>query len=257
MSGAGLYAQLKTAKIISTFDKDEHYIYTVYCREKYETTFILPQERHIKKIVTGDPDEWEIVGKYGGRFVSVKPLQAATQTSLTIITQSLKVYKFNIVNINTVQEAEYDVMAIVEIREKNTSMEVVGRDGQPAEESKHRDEENPGDRRQIEKKKEEMLIKLNYGYKWKDKHFAIENVYDDGIFTYIVMPRTKEFPAVYVSPGKKIKAKTLEPIKYVVKPGMIVIHRLTGGKERFLLRVGSEKNRKEAHIYRKKKKKRR
>ena len=254
VSYVSLFGQLKTAKLISTFDDNEkNYIDTVYCREKYETTFILPPDRQIKKVVTGDPDEWEIVGKYGGRIVSVKPMQAATQTSLTIVTQSLKIYKFNIVNINTVPNPEFDVMAIVEIREKNTTMEVISRDEQPTDELKHREEESLSDRRRIEQKKEQMLIKLNYDYKWKDKHFAIENVYDDGIFTYIVMPGTKEFPAVYISAVKKIKSKSLEPIKYVVKPGMIVLHRVIGGKERILLRVGSEKDRKEAHIYRKKK----
>lgn len=253
-SGICLFAQLKTAKLISTFDeKDKHYIDTVYCREKYETTFILPSNRTIKKVVTGDPDEWEIVGKYGGRIVSVKPLMEAGQTSLTIVAQNLKVYKFNIVNIDTVENPGYDVIAIVEIREKNTTMEVIKRDNCPGDELKHRDEENLSDRRQIEQKKEEMLIKLNYDYRWKDKYFDVENVYDDGIFTYIVMPGTREFPAVYISAGKKSKRKSLEPIKYVVKPGMIVIHRIIEDKERILLRLGSEKGRKESHITRKKK----
>jgi type IV secretory pathway VirB9-like protein len=254
MCGVGLFSQLKTAKLIATFDdKDKNYIDTVYCREKYETTFILPPERQIKKVVTGDPDEWEIVGKYGGRIVSVKPMQGATQTSLTIVTRSMKIYKFNIVNIDTVRNPGYDVMAIVEIREKNTTMEVISRGDNPVDEIKHRDEEILNDRRKLEQKKEQMLIKLNYNYKWKEKHFEIENVYDDGIFTYIVMPGTREIPAVYISAGKKSKSKSLEPIKYVVKPGLIVIHRVIEGKERILLRLGSEKDRKEAQIYRKKK----
>jgi type IV secretory pathway VirB9-like protein len=252
--GSSLFAQLKTAKLISTFDeKDKHYIDTVYCKEKYETTFILPPGRAIKKVVTGDPDEWEIVGKYGGRIVSVKPLQEAGQTSLTIITGSLRIYKFNIVNIDTVQNPGFDVMAIVEIKEKNSTMEVIKREAQTGDDLKLWDEQHHKDKRLIEQKKEELLLKLNYDYRWKDKYFEVENVYDDGIFTYIVMTKTKEFPAVYISSGKKGKKKSIEPIKYVVKPGMIVIHRIIESKENILLRLGSEKDKKEADIYRKKK----
>ncbi len=256
-AGVAVVSQLKTAKLISTFDdKDKHYIDTVYCREKYETTFIIPPNRKIKKVVTGDPDEWEIAGKYGGRIVSVKPLQEAGQTSLTIITQSLKVYKFNIVNIMAVKNPGFDVIAIVEIREKSSAMEVITRESAAVDEIKHRAEEGFSDRRYVEKKKEETIINLNYDYRWKDKYFAIENVYDDGIFTYIVMTRTQEFPAVYISKGKKKKRKNLEPIKYVVKSGLIVIHRILPGKEIFVLRVGSGRDRKESTIYRKKRRKR-
>lgn len=252
--GVSLFPQLKTAKLISTFDdKDKNYIDTVCCREKYETTFILPPERKIKKVVTGDPDEWEIVGRYGGRIVSVKPMQEADQTSLTIVTQSMKVYKFNIVNIKTVPDPGYDVIAIVEIRDKHSTMEVITRGDQTGEDFRRRDEESLEDRRNIEKKKEEMLIKLNYDYKWKDKYFDVENVYDDGIFTYIVMPENREFPAVYISRDKKGKKKSIEPIKYVVKPGMVVIHRIIEGKERIILKLGEKKDKKESSIYRKKK----
>ncbi len=260
------YGQLKTAKLIATFDgKDKHYIDTVYCREKYETTFILPTDRKIGKAITGDPAEWEIEGKYGGRIISVKPLDGASHTSLTIITQSMQVYKFNIVNILTVENPGYDVIAIVEIREKNATMEVIGT---PLDQSggggsalplakKATETTAPltGNRDQYaEKKKEETLRNLDYGYRWKGKEFAIDNVYDDGLFTYIVMPQAREFPAVYVSSGGKKKTKYLEPIQYVVKPGLIVIHRLIRQKETFILRLGTrkDKNQKESVIYRKK-----
>ena len=65
-----LFSQLKTAKLISTFDdKDKHYIDTVYCREKYETTFILsPQaddatfDRQIQSVS-------DLISKYGGNVL--------------------------------------------------------------------------------------------------------------------------------------------------------------------------------------------
>lgn len=251
---AALYGQLKTAKMICTFDdKDRSFIDTVYCREKYETTFILPPGRAIKKAVTGDPDEWEIIGNYGGRIVSVKPLPAANQTSLTIVTQCMRVYKFNIINIKIIENPEFDVIAIVEIREKNTSMEVIKKFDTVGEETGNLDEDtNLTDRREIENKKEEVLINLNYDYKVDGKYFDIENVYDDGIFTYIIAPDSRECPAVYIT-KKKNKKDEIEPIKYVVKPGRIVVHRLIDDEEKIVLRAGSGKDKKESRIYRNKK----
>jgi type IV secretory pathway VirB9-like protein len=252
--GAGLYGQLKTAKMVCTFDdKDRSFIDTVYCREKYETTFILPVGKAIKKAVTGDPDEWEIIGNYGGRIVSVKPLPAADQTSLTIVTQCMKVYKFNIINIKIIEKPEFDVIAIVEIRDKNTSMEVIKKDDSLEAEGKLLDEEaHLTDIREIENKKEEILINLDYDYEFERKYFDIENVYDDGIFTYIIAPDNRECPAVYIM-KKKNKKDELEPIKYVVKPGRIVVHRIIGDEEKMVLRSGSGKDKKESIISRKKK----
>lgn len=240
----GLFGQVKTERLVAVFAEGEYrHIYTVYCREKYETTFILPKERAIKEAFSGDPDAWEIVGKYGGRLISVKPLANAGQTSLTIVSQSMTVYKFTLVNIRTAKESGVEVAAIVEIREKTGGMAVIG---QPDE---YETKTQAGDTPFAGPKDEKTLARLNGDYVFHDRYFSVQRVYDDGVFTFIAMPGGRDLPAVYISDKK---GKVLEPVRYVVKPGLLVIHRLIAGNQAILLRSGSGKDKKETRIFRSK-----
>lgn len=247
-----LFCQLKTAKLVATFDeKDKHYIDTVYCKRKYETTFILPEHRKIAQAVVGDPDEWEVLCEPGGRILSVKPLHQAGQTSLTIITRSTRVYKFNIVNIDTVSNPGFDVMAVVQIREQNTSMRVIDKEepkNPPSKETLIRQEQVK--ELEAEKQKEELMSQLNASYVWSDHLFAIERVYDDGIFTYIVMPESREVPQVYRA--RIGKEKIMLPVYTVFRGGTIVLHFLVSKEDMLVLMRASDKKKESnrSYIYR-------
>ena len=90
----------------------------------------------------------------------------------------------------------------------------------------------------IEQKAQQMLFTVNSSYQINDRAFSIDKVVDDGIFTYIRLPKSQERPIVYIS--EKNDQKHLEPVKYTDEGEYYVVHKvLPRGNKRFFLKLGN------------------
>jgi hypothetical protein len=75
-------------------------------------------------------------------------------------------------------------------------------------------------------------------YRVAGNPFRIEKVFDNGIFTYIVLPSSQNRPAMFLNSGKE-----LEPVRYIDKGSYYLVHRvLTGKKECFRLVLGRDES---------------
>ena len=84
--------------------------------------------------------------------------------------------------------------------------------------------------------RQRLLAAANSRYRVKGQAFQIRRVVDDGVFTYLVMPGSRERPAVFR--GRSDKDKELQPVKYVDKGEYYQIHHVLAGGEKFFLKAG-------------------
>jgi type IV secretory pathway VirB9-like protein len=197
-----------------------HKVYDIYARTDYSTTVVLPRGRSVRHVICGDMASWKVISD--GQFVFIKPLRLSIQASLTIVTESSRVYIFNLVEASR-KTSRYEVTAKVVIldREALPSPAVT----QPARQSQPKKPEPVWGRGQLS----------NTRYKVKRNRFKIKKVFDDGVFTYIYLPKGQYRPAVFVlRHGKR------QPVRCMSRGDLIIIHSLVQEKEKLLLVAGNK-----------------
>lgn len=205
--------------------EDTDTIYSVPVQINYATVFELPAGKEIKNIVIGDPNTWRATVDDDGKICFVKPLEQGIRTSLTIVTTDNKILVFNLIE-NTIFP-EKATIAKVKIIMRADEFFI----------SRNRDKAG---KKTIQEKKEAEILqfirKKTKKYRVKNNQFFIENVVDDGVFTYLYVPKAQYRPAVYF---REASGKKLEPVRYVDKGEYFVVHKVLVKKgEIFLLKLG-------------------
>lgn len=190
--------------------------YEINCKKDFITNIILPKNEEISAVVCPDQMDWVVNFKYN--FIVIIPKRKNRITNVTIITKQKKLYVFKL------NENGKEFLEKVYIRECIKDLKKVYR-----KLLKEKIKEN----KYMEKREKEKK------YKIKDKYFKIEKVWDDGIFTYIFLPKSQIRPAVFLSKKRK---KKYEPLKNINRNDSIVIHKILEKKEYFIFKYGNKKS---------------
>jgi type IV secretory pathway VirB9-like protein len=203
-------------------------VYSIATVPKVGTTFRLPEGWKIVDFVVTDTDSFH--AESNGTIGIITALQPNKSTSVTIFTDTDKLFVFNI---NSGDTPFADQLVIIQCSNlqlfKNKVKAETMRVAQDAEQRCSA---------MIEQKAQQMLFTVNSSYQINDRAFSIDKVVDDGIFTYIRLPKSQERPIVYIS--EKNDQKHLEPVKYTDEGEYYVIHKvLPRGNKRFFLKLGN------------------
>lgn len=175
----------------------------------------------ITGVTVGDPGGWDITPLGNRTLLSVKPLEPASRTNMTVIGSSGRVYTFRL-------EAHEGYVS-----DKNITYRVAFRyPGEEAARLAALEEQFPsGDPR-----KPENLIApgdLNFDYAYRgDDDFRPVRAFDDGVKTYFQWPENRRSPAIFI-----VDAEGRESlVNYSVRGGYFVVHSVA---RQFTLRDGS------------------
>jgi type IV secretory pathway VirB9-like protein len=203
-------------------------VYAVTTVPKVGTTFRLPDGWKIADFVVTDTESFH--AESNGTIGIVTALQPNKSTSISIFTDTDKLFVFNINSGNTPVADQLVIIKCSNLQLfKNKVKTEAMRITQDAELRCNTT---------IEQKTQQMLFTINSSYQISDRVFSIDKVVDDGIFTYIRLPKSQERPIVYIS--EKNDQKHLEPVKYTDEGEYYVVHKvLPRGEKRFFLKLGN------------------
>ena len=243
-------AQIRTSAVVFEYEHTD-IIYNIYTQIGFATAIELSEGQSIKHFVIGDPKWWKAESE--GRFSFVRPLETGIQTSLAIITMDGKILVLNLIEISELKKQGNGVELIAKAKLKFINDKFFGeraknhylsKDEKIVEIQKERHKKE-----KIEKLKNDRLIKsklaeerfrfiteLKQNYKIKDKHFSIKSVSDDGIFTYMNVEGSKIRPAVFINRDDD----NLEPVKYIDRNGIYIVHAVLKRNEQFVLKIGKK-----------------
>ncbi len=203
-------------------------VYAVTTVPKVGTTFRLPEGWKITDFVVTDTESFH--AESNGTIGIVTALQPNKSTSVSIFTDTDKLFVFNINSGNTPVADQLVIIKCSNLQLfKNKVKTEAMRVAQDAEQRCNAT---------IEQKTQQILFTVNSSYQINDRAFSIDKVVDDGIFTYIRLPKSQERPVVYIS--EKNDQKHLEPVKYTDEGEYYVVHKvLPRGDKRFFLKLGN------------------
>jgi type IV secretory pathway VirB9-like protein len=205
----------------------QNQVYSIFSKTDYVTTVVLPKKRSAKHVVCGDIKAWSL--QCDGKFIFIKPLRHSLHTSLTIVTDNNRVYIFNLIE-QSLKSRTYEITAKVNIKDEQDNLHL--KRDEPHQFSK---ESNPTfNDYHNHKSRLTTAGAVKVRYRVKKNRFHIEEVYDDGIFTYIYMPHAQVKPAIFIKRGRH-----KEPVKYVDNGDRIVVHGVIHKREKLVLVVGN------------------
>lgn len=195
------------------FSYDANNTYTILARPKSVTDIALHPGENIVALAVGDTTQWVITKTTGHVFI--KPIQADIATTATLVTDQ-RTYQLTLraspENGKFYQRVSWNYPDILifereqrAIAQKRTDTE---RDRLASTIA------SPG----------VSLEKLNWDYKIKgEASFKPQQVFDDGKFTWIMLPKVQEIPAVFMMSGDSSKGELLN---YNIRGQYMVIQRL-------------------------------
>ena len=224
--------------LVCDFDGDNATkIYTVVTAPGVGTTFRLPEGWKITDFVVTDPKVFH--AESNGTIGIVTPLAQDKSTSVSIYTDNDKLFVFYLTS-KPDSGGYVDQLVVVQCnnlqffnQQVRSEARKLAKDQLEAAETRCSasvDEKT----RQL---REQLLFSINNRYEITDRHFSINKVSDDGIFTYVRLARSQDRPVVYV--GESNNQKKLEPVKYTDEGEYYIVHRvLPPGEKRFFLKLG-------------------
>ncbi len=204
------------------------HVYTVTTVPKVGTTFRLPEGWRITDFVVTDTEAFH--AESNGTIGIVTALQPNKSTSVSIFTDTDKLFVFNLKSepgpvADQLVIIKCSNLQLFKTKVKTEAMRVA------ADAEAHCNAT-------IERKTQQMLFTINTNYDIRDSAFSIDKVVDDGIFTYIRLPKSQDRPIVYI--GEKNDQKKLEPVKYTDEGEYYVVHRvLPKGERHFFLKLAN------------------
>lgn len=243
-------AQIRTSAVVFEYEHTD-IIYNIYTKIGFATAIELSEGQSIKHFVIGDPKWWKAESE--GRFSFVRPLETGIQTSLAIITMDGKILVLNLIEISELEKQGNGVELIAKAKLKFVDDKFFGERAKDHYLSKDEQlvevQEEQQKKEKIDSLKQDRLIKakvaeerfrvisnLRQNYKIKDKHFSIESVSDDGIFTYMNVESSRIRPAVFINRDDD----KLEPVKYIDRNGIYIVHAVLKRYEQFVLKLGKK-----------------
>jgi hypothetical protein len=208
---------IRSEVLKADFSLDRTVVYRVLTYPRFFTVIQLPASKRAKHILIGDVDAW--YHQSDRRYITVQPRAHDIMTSLTIITEDDRFYYFHLVSIEeSVREAK--IHSLVEIGDRGGGDFRVPGSGQLG--NVRLCDTGPGD-----------TVRFNHSYRIKHNVFRLQRVYDDGTFTYLEIPAGRELPGIFLK--RRRPKKGIEPVRYVVKAGLVVIHHVLKRGEHFIL----------------------
>jgi len=232
----GAYAAPEPRTQVCDFDgENSSQIYSLVTMPGIGTTFRLPDGVRITDFVITDTKNF--YAESNGVIGIVTPTALDRSTSVNIYASNDKLYVFHL---SSIQTSVVDQLVVIQSSDQRLFKQRVQEDAQKIAQDQ-RAEMAARYEADLEKESAQMrrqlLFSVNNGYYVTGNIFGIERVSDDGVFTYVLLPRSQERPVVYL--GEAGKAKKLELVRYTDEGDYYVIHRvLTPEDKGFVLKLG-------------------
>jgi len=213
---------------------NRHRVYSLVSAPGVGTTFLLPDGWAILDFVVTNNKSF--FGQSNGTVGVVKPLEADADTSVIIATDGGHCFVFHLTSRPAAEAAALVVVDIhdqeffrhrlqqavtAQVREKNDELE--------RQFAARLEQETTAARRSL-------LFSVDTRYHVRHDHFRIRQTVDDGVFTYVLLPESRERPVVFV--GERDKDEELQPVKFTDTGDYYQIHKVLAGKEKFFLKYG-------------------
>lgn len=217
-------AQILRARVVH-YRPDE--IVPIYAKLRYTTAIILPANEHILDFVTGDKTYWIINGR--NNYCFLHPAAAGISSDLDLITKQGHVYSFTLQEISKLPEKQPDLEVFIRPRDPSL-IKPADPDPPSAVPAKAKLQAYRLQAQLAEREaRQQMLhfeanypLKLKFGYKFKrgKRPFYIEEIYNDGRFTYI-RSHAHTAPALYaISDGQP------GLVNFQVRDGVYIVSRV-------------------------------
>lgn len=208
------------AKLI-TFPYEPDDTFVVMTRPKSITDIVLHPDEEVVGLALGDTYQWKVEEAKGHIFV--KPLRPNISTSVTLVT-SARTYQF------TLQASPEDGVWYQRVNFNYPKLLVIERERQQATKRAH-DAEVARLAAQVASPKLSPE-NLNFEYKISgDASFRPTQVFDDGKFTWVRMPKTQDMPAFFMV----AEDGGVELINTHLRGEYVVVQRLV---DKLLLKLG-------------------
>ncbi len=208
------------AKLVE-FPYEPNDTFIVLSRPKSVTDIVLHPDEEVVGLALGDNYQWLVKETRGHIFV--KPLRPNLATSATLVT-SARTYQF------TLQSSPEDGVWYQRVSFVYPQLMVIERERQ---EGVQRMQDAETSRLEAQIASPRMSPEnLNFDYKIKgDATFRPTQVFDDGKFTWVKLPKTQDMPAFFMV-GED---KAIELINTHIRGDYVVVQRLV---DRLLLKLG-------------------
>lgn len=208
------------AKLVE-FPYEPNDTFIVLSRPKSVTDIVLHPDEEVVGLALGDNYQWFVKEARGHIFV--KPLRPNLSTSATLVT-SARTYQF------TLQSSPEDGIWYQRVSFVYPQLMVIERERQ---ESVRRSQENEVARLDAQVASPRLSPEnLNFDYKIKgEASFRPTQVFDDGKFTWVKLPKTQDMPAFFMV----AEDKGVELINTHLRGDYVVVQRLV---DRLLLKLG-------------------
>jgi len=217
---------------VITCSLDSTEIQKVYCQVGFATVFELPEGKRIRDFVIGDPSAWK--AETNGLFGFVSPRGVGFQTSLSIITEENELVVFQLLE-KSLDKTQPVSARVRVVANSNMFQFFAPKNSEQKEEAAEKNEHEGG---------RPVPDKFKRKYKVHGKNFLVSLSGEDGIFTYIILGKSQDRPALFfVNEREDSSKRILEPVKYVDKGDYYLVHRrLASRREKFVLKLGKIEN---------------
>ena len=224
------YAEIKPipmpadAKLVE-FPYEPNDTFVVLTRPKSVTDIVLHPDEEVVGLALGDTFQWQVKDTKGHIFI--KPLRPNISTSVTLVTTA-RTYQF------TLHASPEDGAWYQRVGFSYPALMVIERERERQRtETARRNEENEKNRLAAQVASPRVALEsLNFDYTIDgDANFRPLQVFDDGKFTWLRLPKTQDMPAVFLV----AEDGGVELINTHLRGEYIVVQRLV---DKLLLKLG-------------------
>lgn len=212
---------------IRVFTYSPDVVYNLHCAVGMTTQIALaPGEGLIEDPHIGDSLQWRVTG--GPTNIYIKPVRPDLTTSLSLVTNK-RIYQFQLFSGTS---AQYEQMVSFHYPQDEMRMKL---------REKEQEQQIAAQKAQSVAQEQSALVslkidpdKLNFAYSVKGSSaFRPDNVFDDGHFTYLLMPHLQDLPAAFLVDPQG----NLTLVNYVTRGNYLVIERVASD---IVLKLGKE-----------------
>lgn len=210
-------------KRIRVFTYSPEMVYNLHCAVGMTTQIALaPGEGLIEDPHVGDSIEWRITG--GPTNIYIKPVRPDITTSLSLVTNK-RIYQFQLFSGST---SDYEQMVSFHYPQEEEKLRIA------EVQAKHEQQAASAQQQAQLVSMQLNPTDLSFDYDVKgDAAFRPLNVFNDGKFTYLLMPKLQDLPAAFLvdQQGK------LTLVNYIRRGSYLVIERVAS---HLMLKLGKD-----------------
>jgi P-type conjugative transfer protein VirB9 len=203
------------------FPYDPNDTFIVLTRPKAVTDIVLHPDEEIQGLALGDTSQWIVKDTKGHIFI--KPIRPNIATTATLVTTA-RTYQF------TLQSSPEDGIFYQRVGFTYPQLVIIERERQEAARGVREAERARLDAQIASPRLSPENLNFEYNVSG-DAKFKPEQVFDDGKFTWLKMPKSQEAPIVFLV----AEDGSLELINATPKGDFVIVQRLV---DKLLLRIG-------------------